>query len=76
MSIPAQICQLILVISNIKNKLTNLCGNRHLQNDFIDTFCETKMRTTPDLVAACPQFFFSSFLLSSLELSDTKVYGP
>ena len=40
-SIPAQIRQLILHHhSSSKNKLTNLCGNRLLQNNFINTFCE------------------------------------
>ena len=31
----------------VKDKLTNLCGNRLLQNDFIDTFCEMKSRCPP-----------------------------
>ena len=30
-----------LIMTNIKNKLTDLCGSWLLQNDFINTFCET-----------------------------------
>ena len=29
---------LSLIIANMKNKVTNLCGNRLLNNDFINTF--------------------------------------
>ena len=29
-------------MTNINNKLTHLCRNRHLQNKFINTFCEDK----------------------------------
>ena len=40
---PPQISQLILyTITNMKNKLTDLCGNRLLHNDFINTFCDIK----------------------------------
>ena len=28
------------MITNIKHKLTNLCGNRLLPNDFMDNLCE------------------------------------
>ena len=42
-SIPAQIRQLIFLSSNTKNKLTNLCGNRPLQNDLINAFCEMSL---------------------------------
>ena len=35
---------LSFTISNIKNKLTELCGNRLFKNDFINTFCEIKLR--------------------------------
>ena len=41
-SISAQIRQLILDISNTKDKLTNLRGNWSLQNNFINTLCEIK----------------------------------
>ena len=33
---------LSFIITNIKNKLTDLCGNWLLQNDFIIAFCEIK----------------------------------
>ena len=36
---PAQIRQLIF-ITNIKNQLTDLCGNELVHNKFINTFCE------------------------------------
>ena len=36
----AHIRQLILILTNIKNKLTNSWRNRNLQNDLINTFCE------------------------------------
>ena len=29
-----------VIITNIKNKLTNVCGNRLLQNKFMNTACE------------------------------------
>ena len=37
---------LILVI--IKDKLTDLCGNRPLQSDLIDTFCEIRTQNSDD----------------------------
>ena len=30
------------VVTNIKNKLTDLCGNRLLHNNFKNTFCEMR----------------------------------
>ena len=36
--------------TNMKNKLTNLCGNRLLQNDFENTLCEIR--------AGCPPRFW------------------
>jgi len=37
---PAQIVNLSFIITNVKNKLTDLCGKCLLQNDFANTFCE------------------------------------
>ena len=39
---PHKFGNLSFIIINTKNKLTDLCGNQLLQNDFIDTFCEIK----------------------------------
>ena len=38
---PHKSVNLSLLFTNMKNKLTDLCGNRLLQNDFINTLCET-----------------------------------
>ena len=35
-------------ITNIKNELTNLCGNCHVQNYYINTFCEIDIPLHPD----------------------------
>ena len=61
----------------MKNKLTDLCGNRLLQNGLICFFGEIRlcrllnMARTPCRVSSSP-----SSLLSSLELSDKKVDEP
>ena len=34
---------LSFIVTNIKNELTNLCGNRLLPNDFMNTFCEREV---------------------------------
>ena len=39
-STPPQIRQLILYHTNMKSKLADLCRNRLLQNNFLNTFCE------------------------------------
>ena len=39
-SIPPQICQLIISITNIKHESTDLCRNGFLQNDFENTLRE------------------------------------
>ena len=43
-SITAQIRQLFFIITDTKNKSTDLCGNRLLQNDFINSFREIRTR--------------------------------
>ena len=35
--------ELSFIITNMKNKLTNLCGDLLLQNGGINTFCEMKV---------------------------------
>ena len=39
---PDKRVNLFLISEIVKDKLTDLCGNRLLQNDFINTFCEIK----------------------------------
>ena len=46
-SIPTQICQLILFRVMMMDKLTDSCGNSLLQNDFINTLCEVRLRDPP-----------------------------
>ena len=41
---PHKSVHLSLITTNTKNKLTNLCGNRLLQNDFVNTFREIESR--------------------------------
>jgi len=38
--VPHKSVNLSFIITNVKNKLTDLCGNGLLKNDFINTFCE------------------------------------
>ena len=52
MSIPTQICQLILYYYYHKNTLTDLCGNRLLHNDFINTFCEMNLDREAERLAS------------------------
>ena len=40
MSVPAQIRQLIFIM--MEDELTDLCGNRVLQNDLVNTSCQIK----------------------------------
>ena len=42
--LPHKFVSLSFIITNMKNKLTSLCGNRLWQSDFINTFCEMKTR--------------------------------
>ena len=35
-----------VIITNVKNHLTDLCGNRILQNDLINALCEIKTNRT------------------------------
>ena len=39
---PQKNVNLSFSITKIKNQLTDLCGNRLLQNDHINTFCKTR----------------------------------
>ena len=39
---PHNFANLSLIITNIKHKLADLCGNWHLQNGSINTFCEIR----------------------------------
>ena len=41
-SVPAQICKLTLYISNDQGYVDGFVRNRFLQNNFINTYCETK----------------------------------
>jgi len=43
---PAHTVNLFFVLVIVKNKLTDLCGNRLLQDDFINTFWEVQSRPT------------------------------
>ena len=38
---------LSFMVTRMKEKLTDLCGNGLLQDDFINTFCETRLREHP-----------------------------
>jgi len=40
---PHKSVNLSSIITNMKNELTDLCGNRLLQNDIMNTFWETKV---------------------------------
>ena len=44
---PHKSANLAFMITNIKNKLTNLCGNRLLQNNFTNSFCEIRLDSQP-----------------------------
>ena len=49
---------LFFILVMIRDKLTDLCLNRLLQNDFISTFCEmtsTPAKPAPAFVALVPQ---------------------
>ena len=48
---PHKSVNLNIFITNIKNKLTNLCWNRLLQNDLMNTFCE--IRLSPSTIPQC-----------------------
>ena len=39
---PHESVNIFFAITDIKNKLTDLCGNRLLQHNFMNTFCEIK----------------------------------
>ena len=43
-SIPAKFVKLFFASDIIKNKFTDLCGNRLLQNNFLNTLCEIRPR--------------------------------
>ena len=43
---PHKSVSLSFIITNTKNTLMNLCGNRLLQDDFINTSCEIRWTTT------------------------------
>ena len=40
--LPHESVDLCVIIINVKNKLTDLCGNQLLQNDFKNALCEIK----------------------------------
>ena len=40
---PHKLVNLSFVVTNIKNKLRDLCGKRILQIDFINAFCEIRI---------------------------------
>ena len=42
---PHKFVNLSFMITNVKNKLTDLRGNCFLQNNFIETFCEMRSRS-------------------------------
>ena len=42
--IPHKSVNLSFIITHMKNKLTDLCGNRLLPNDIINAFCERRLR--------------------------------
>ena len=44
---PHKFVNLSLFIANAKDKLTDLCGNRLMQNDVEDTFCEIELLLFP-----------------------------
>ena len=46
---PHKCVNLAFIITNIKNKLTDLCENRLLQNDFINTFYAINLRAPPHI---------------------------
>ena len=58
---------LFVIITNIRTKLSDLCGNGLLQNDFVNTFGEIRVCVQHDFAAvpdeAPPIFFNSGFML-------------
>ena len=68
---PHKIVNAFFILVIVKDKLTDLRGSWLLQNSFRNTLYEITTFTLDGEVSPP-----SSFLLSSLELSDTKVYAP
>ena len=71
----------ILVI--IQDKLTSLCGNRLLQNNFINTCCEiravrvvARSARTPPTVERRERYLELLFFLLQYSQADTKVHEP
>ena len=46
--IPAKNVNLSFIVTDIKNKLTDLCGSRLLPDDFMNTLCEIKVLPSND----------------------------
>ena len=44
---PDKSVNLSFIITNMHSKLTDLCGNRFLQCDFMNTFCEINVDLCP-----------------------------
>ena len=51
---PHNSVNLSLIITNIKNNLTDWCGNRLSKNDFRNTFCEMKSGTPCEAALQLP----------------------
>ena len=50
---PHKSVNLSFIIATLKNKLTGLCGNRLLLNDFVNAVCEIKARRQALTREAC-----------------------
>ena len=52
--LPHKSVNLLSITTDINDKLTNSCGNRLLQNDFINIFCETSLPSPEQSLAGYP----------------------
>ena len=46
---PQKIVNVFFISAIVKDKLTDFCGNRLLQNDFLNTFCEIRLHVDVDV---------------------------
>ena len=68
--LPHKFANLIFTVTNIKNKLTDLCGDGLLRNDVLTTVCEIKVKPLPQNLST---IIYAPLIL--LNLQDSRVLG-
>ena len=71
--LPHRSVNLFFVITHVRNELTNLCGNRLWQNDFINTLCEIK--TGPCREEGRPRLSCAGLPVTPLACVGFKIWG-